>query len=213
MEQTLSHKANINGWETVVDQLASNEWAVRDDFIKMEEVLALRDHIDQLREEGQLKKAGIGKQLDYTIEKEVRGDFIYWVPLDTEHAVLSSVLSRLTEFRDYINRTCYLGLKSYETHLTSYPKGSFYKIHKDRFRQAAHRVLSFVLYLNPEWTPQSGGELVIYPEREAPVSILPQAGRLAVFKSELDHEVKICHAQRYSMTGWMLDTLPGTTFL
>lgn len=200
-------------WDSTIDELAENEWSVKDHFISREEAIQLKDYIDLLREEGRMKKAGIGKMQDFTIEKEVRGDFIHWIPQSVDNPLLQAVLSEIADFKNELNRTCFLGLKSFETHLTSYPQGSFYKIHKDRFRHHAHRVISFVLYLNPDWDASKGGELVIYPEGQAPVTILPQAGRLAVFKSELDHEVKVCHAQRYSMTGWMLDTLPGTTFL
>ena len=197
----------------MIDGLATSGWSFIDQFISTEEAKELKGYIDFLRKRGEMKKAGIGKLQDYTVEEEVRGDFIHWVPAIVEQPVLQKVLSKITGLQHQLNRTCYLGLKTYETHLTSYPQGTFYKIHKDRFRHHAHRVISFVLYLNPDWDASKGGELVIYPENSNPVSILPQAGRLAVFKSELDHEVKVCHAQRYSLTGWMLDTLPGTTFL
>lgn len=200
-------------WDPLVDQLAEHHYAILDHFLPLQDVILIRDYIMQLQNEGQFKKAGIGKLQDFSIEKEVRGDFIHWLAQNEDHPLLRKIMGSLIDLQNYLNRTCFLGLKSFETHLTSYPAGTFYKIHKDRFRHHAHRVISFVLYLNPDWDASKGGELVIYPEGQAPVTILPQAGRLAVFKSELDHEVKVCHAQRYSMTGWMLDTLPGTTFL
>ena len=45
------------------------------------------------------------------------------------------------------------------------------------------------------------------------ISIEPVYNRLAVFKSELLHEVVPCHKTRYSVTTWLKDQLNEVTFL
>jgi SM-20-related protein len=105
-----------------------------------------------------------------------------------------------------------LGLKDFECHFAIYPENTFYKKHIDRFQQNAHRVLSFVLYLNENWQKGDGGELGIYPDKEEHI-VEPVAGRLILFRSEILHEVLLSHKERISLTGWMLDKDMSLTFL
>jgi len=66
-------------------------------------------------------------------------------------------------------------------------------------------VVSMVIYLNPNWQPGDGGELRLYPSDGSVINIAPKAGTLALFLSELEHEVLPTLKPRYSITGWMLD--------
>jgi SM-20-related protein len=90
--------------------------------------------------------------------------------------------------------------------LALYPPGAFYAKHIDQHRGQSGRVLSWVLYLNPEWREEWGGQLRLYePERpELPMAeIFPRAGRLVVFASdEVPHEVRPTDETRASLTGW-----------
>jgi SM-20-related protein len=72
----------------------------------------------------------------------------------------------------------------------------------DTFKNSDDRVVSTVLYLNYNWQPPHGGELCLYPPNENVQKIEPLAGRLVLFESVLPHEVLVCHAPRYSITGW-----------
>lgn len=86
-----------------------------------------------------------------------------------------------------------------------YKKGDFYKKHLDSFRGNANRMVTTVLYLNPNWHPDWGGELVIYSEDSSQVlaKILPEMGKLVVFMSEqIPHEVLPTLHPRVSVTGW-----------
>jgi SM-20-related protein len=60
------------------------------------------------------------------------------------------------------------------------------KWHSDAFKGEANRVLSLVLYLNPRWTMEDGGELVINQNDQDfdGVKVIPLLGTLAVFLSE-----------------------------
>ena len=103
-------------------------------------------------------------------------------------------------------------------HYTMYPKGAYYKRHLDQFKTNDNRRLTFLCYLNEDWTEKDGGTLRLYTEdkqkREQAIDILPVAGRFVCFCSDLlEHEVLVCHRERYSLTGWLLNQSSELTFL
>ena len=61
-----------------------------------------------------------------------------------------------------INRALFMGLFDFECHYSHYAPGDFYKRHVDAFKGESNRVLSTVLYLNPDWQSEDAGELVMY---------------------------------------------------
>lgn len=198
--------------EQIATGLAEKGYALVDHFLTQEEVSFFVNHIESLEEEGSLRQAGIGKQLHHQVDKSIRKDFIKWISESEALPETTAFLSKINALKDYLNRTCFLGIKGFECHFAKYPEGAFYKKHVDRFKQNAHRVISVVCYLNPNWQPQDGGELGLYLPDES-LEIAPMGGRLICFKSELLHEVKLAHTPRYSITGWMLDQEPTLTFL
>ena len=117
--------------------------------------------------------------------------------------------SKINDFIEYLNLTCYMGIEESEFHYAIYPEGTFYQKHVDAFKNDDRRTLSIVLYLNDEeWKDEFGGQLTLYLSDENKVEkeldILPLAGRLAVFDSKtIPHEVKTVHRPRYSITGWL----------
>lgn len=197
----------------IAEGLSDEGWFVLPEFVSKEDALAIRDQAMAFREDGEFRRAGIGKQVEYQKDKDIRGDEILWVDRDHLTPETSRYLERMENLKIYLNQTCYLGIRDYEVHFAVYPKGTFYARHSDRFRHNAHRVISFVLYLNPDWERADGGQLMIYPESGKPIEILPEAGKLVCFRSEIEHEVLECHRSRYSLTGWLLDTAVGLTFL
>jgi SM-20-related protein len=84
--------------------------------------------------------------------------------------------------------------------------GAFYKKHLDAFRGEANRVLSVLVYLNPGWLPEDGGELLIYSDTQANeviTRVTPAFGTVVVFLSEeFPHEVLLAKRPRYSIAGW-----------
>ena len=87
-----------------------------------------------------------------------------------------------------------------------YPPGSFYRKHLDQFRGVAHRKVSAILYLNPAWSVDDGGELRLYlePAGEGEYrDIAPLGGTLVCFRSDrFHHEVLPTRRERRSLTGW-----------
>lgn len=178
-----------------------------DNFLSPDEVQQLAKRLRERREQGQFRAAGIGNQ-NTTVEKQIRGDEILW--LDEADAVPEEMafLNRIGEFVQYVNRTCYLGLRDYEFHYALYPAGAFYKRHLDQFRTDSRRRLSVICYLNSDWQESDGGQLALYlPSENGPeqtVTLAPLGGRLVCFESgQLEHEVLPATRERLSVTGWL----------
>jgi SM-20-related protein len=74
----LSETLQINLDKAATD-LRTNGFAVFDDFLSFIEVHSILDTIDKKKVNGEFKKAGIGKESDFQIKKQVRGDLIRWI--------------------------------------------------------------------------------------------------------------------------------------
>lgn len=198
--------------DLAIDQISESGYFIWDDFASAQEVQELVQLADYYSESGNFKKAGIGKQALFQLDKNTRGDYIHWLDYDNTNQNIIDFLNRIEGLKKSLNETCYLGLKDFETHFAIYPENTFYKRHVDRFQQNSHRVISFVLYLNQNWKADHGGELALYVEDKTEI-VQPLGGRLILFRSELEHEVLLAHKKRYSITGWMLDKDMSLTFL
>ncbi len=203
--------------DSVADSLALNSYAIIDNFLSDEEALDCLDVLQENKEEGNFKKAGIGTLGMHQIDKTIRGDEIKWLDNQNLSSASQVYMDQVGAMMRYFNRTLFLSLKDFECHFAHYPSGTFYKRHLDLLKLSDHRKLSFVLYLNPNWKEGDGGELLLYLQEngeEKTVTVNPILGRLVVFRSEiLEHEVALAHKSRHSITGWMLDQYKGTTFL
>lgn len=196
-----------------IDRLAFAGWASIDGFLSPDEVKALLQRFQTLERDGNFQQAGIGKLQHHTVDRSVRGDYIYWLGSPADNVAEQELLERINTLLVLLNRTCFLGLRDMEVHMAHYPPGTFYRRHRDRFVQLPHRIISLVIYLNEGWAPSDGGELIIVDEAGAEHTVAPLAGRLVLFKSELEHEVCTTKVDRYSVTGWLLDQPVGLTFL
>lgn len=200
--------------ETISAGIVEKGYAVVDNLLSDIALQSIAARFEELQQEDEFAKAGIGKQVNFTIDKVVRGDFIRWIDPSDEQAPVFKLYEYINELVQNLNRTCFLGIKDYETHYAFYPEGRGYQMHRDRFKNNPHRIVSFVFYLNENWQEGDGGELVLYnEEKEAIETISPKANRLAVFLSETLHEVKNCNNERRSITGWLLDVPTALTFL
>ncbi|MBL7944265.1 MAG: 2OG-Fe(II) oxygenase [Flavobacteriales bacterium] len=171
-------------------------------FLSAQQCGAIIHFMDGQESMGVFRDAAIGKGSGEAVNKSQRGDKISWVD-GSECPELTRFQEEMDAIRIEFNRNFYLGIDHFEFHLTRYPPGTFYKRHSDRHQTGSPRVVSFVLYLNPGWEPADGGELVIYRENVAPLYIEPRLGTLAMFLSEIEHEVLTTNKTRSSITGWM----------
>ncbi|WP_460982540.1 2OG-Fe(II) oxygenase [Spirosoma fluminis] len=194
-------------FEPIIDSITTDGYGIHDNFLTADEVTALATRLRERRQAGQFRAAAIGNQ-QVTVESQIRGDEILWLDADTATPEETAFLQRIGEFVDYVNQTCYLGLRDYEFHYALYPPGTFYKRHLDQFRSDSRRKLSVICYLNTDWQESDGGQLALYvPEpdgTEKTLTIAPLGGRLVCFESgRLEHEVLPATRERLSVTGWL----------
>lgn len=183
------------------EELGFLEWR---NFITEKTAMDIRLELEELEQKEQFRPAAIGKDTNTKVDSDQRSDFIRWIDPPSAGPATALFLSALQDLITDLNRNFYLGIRDFECHYTHYPPGSFYKRHRDRHHSGSHRIVSFVLYLNKEWTENDGGQLCIYADSETLASISPQLATLAVFLSDKEHEVLITQRDRMSITGWML---------
>tara|TARA_R110001599_G_scaffold353459_1_gene592387 strand:+ start:84981 stop:85643 length:663 start_codon:yes stop_codon:yes gene_type:complete len=160
---------------------------------------------------GQFAPAGIGRAGDKVLDHTVRRDRISWITGDVPAS--EQWLQWAESLQRNLNQQLYLGLFSFESHFAHYRPGDFYQRHLDAFKGEGNRILSLVLYLNPQWHAEDGGELVLYPGQSEPggVRVPPAHGTLALFLSEdFEHEVLPARRDRFSIAGWFRLNSSGT---
>lgn len=154
--------------------------------------------------------AGIGRDTLHQTDRFVRTDKTLWI--DAGHPATAAYLEWAEQLRRELNRRLFLGLFDFECHFAWYPAGAYYRRHVDAFKGDTNRVLTVVLYLNPNWSTADGGELLLYRgDAGQPVErVLPAYGQMAIFLSEdFPHEVVAARRSRYSLTGWFRVHGPG----
>eukprot|EP00928_Gymnodinium_smaydae_P018551 TRINITY_DN17060_c0_g1_i1.p2 TRINITY_DN17060_c0_g1~~TRINITY_DN17060_c0_g1_i1.p2 ORF type:complete len:300 (+),score=85.10 TRINITY_DN17060_c0_g1_i1:80-979(+) len=82
--------------------------------------------------------------------------------------------------------------------------GGCFPWHYDNAGKPSRRTVTCVVYLNPDWKPGDGGELVLCPFLEREVVIPPLMGRAALFRSDrILHRVLPASAERFCFTIWL----------
>jgi SM-20-related protein len=191
-------------YERIISDISTQKYSIIDNFFSVEEVLVIRESLIEKYKEDEFKKSAIGNRVNEVIKKAIRGDVILWIDELSANSAESLFFKKINDFKDYLNRTCFMGINQKEFHYAIYPKGTYYKRHLDTFQNDDRRKLSIVCYLNNEdWQPENGGELVLYLENEEKV-IYPFLGKMVIFESQLlEHEVKPVNTPRLSITGWL----------
>ncbi|WP_269531313.1 2OG-Fe(II) oxygenase [Chitinimonas sp. BJYL2] len=191
----------------LINSLANEGWAICDDFLCADEVRALRQEGERRLVAGEFHRAGVGRGSAQQIRDDIRGDAVRWLdphaPSDAERCYWSRIESLKCE----LNRQLFLGIREGEFHYASYPVGSFYQRHIDRFRDDDARTVSVVCYLNDAWETTHGGQIRLWlgasPNDEY-LDISPIGGRLVLFMSDrFWHAVQPANRVRWSLTGWM----------
>ena len=193
----------IEGWvDQACDALVEHGWYQRAHALPLDLINALRADLDALTEGDRLKRAGIGREQEFQIDRHVRRDWISW--LTHRRPAQAEFLDAAESLRVALNRRLFLALFEFEAHLALYPPGAFYRRHFDSFKGQANRIVSLVLYLNPVWRTGDGGELVLYAPDDPNAEIAriePRAGTLVLFMSE-EIEVLPTTTDRASIAGW-----------
>lgn len=201
--------APVGPW--AVDRIASalrqSDWCVTGRVLPDDLYAGLLAQAREL-DASRMKAAGIGRETDHVLDGRVRRDRIRWIR--GESSLELSWLAWAESLRLALNRRLLLGLFSFESHFARYGPGDFYRQHVDAFRNqpltaGSQRVVSFVLYLNPDWGRDDGGELLLHEEtgRDVVWQVVPRGGTAVVFLSDrVPHEVLAARRERISIAGW-----------
>lgn len=193
-------------FENIANDLQQQGWSACDDLIAPAIVADLRQEALVQWQQGEFNPAGVGRGKDRIIDQTIRSDKVSWLTQEHTSPAQAIYWQTIEQLRATLNRRLYLGLVDFEAHLSVYLPGDRYRRHVDQFRGASLREVSVILYLNDDWQPASGGELLLYSDRQSRTPLqrfYPAAGKLVVFMSaDFPHEVLPATRQRLSMTGW-----------
>lgn len=186
----------------IADDIEAQGYSIRHGALPATIADSLLTHQRSL-DDDMYSNAGVGRGSDYLQTGFVRTDDICWINGNSPAG--RDWLAWTSQLQSFLNRRLLLGLFSFESHFAHYAPGAYYKRHYDAFRGDTNRVLSVVTYLNPGWTNEDAGELVLYADDEDRVGtrIVQLHGTVALFLSEeFPHEVLPANRDRYSVAGW-----------
>ena len=182
-------------------------WTTTPGFMGMADSQRLRSECETAFEKGDFRRAGVGRGGNLEVREEIRRDHVMWIEPGRTSVEQTALLGTLEDLRLALNRRFFLGLFEFEGHFAIYPEGAFYKPHLDRHAGTSDRIVTVILYLNPDWQPGDGGELKLWTtadSKEGPFQIIePRMGTVVCFMAgEFWHEVLPAKKTRMSITGW-----------
>jgi SM-20-related protein len=141
----------------IADAISRDGYSLTDGAVPPAMLDALFVHLCGLTD-AELSRAGVGREKDFQLNRFVRTDETCW--LEAGHPASAAFLGWMEQLRLGLRQRLFLGLFDYEAHYARYAPGAFYRKHRDAFADgASNRVLSTVLYLNPGWKAEDGGEI------------------------------------------------------
>ncbi|WP_366183636.1 2OG-Fe(II) oxygenase [Flavobacterium ovatum] len=192
-----------NSFEALIASYIENKVGICEHFLNDALVNNLKQNLFSLKEQSLLMEAGTGNSEAVSYDSAVRSDSIYWLDKKHNNVFENEFFDQIDAFVSYLNESCYTGITGYEFHYSLYEKGDFYLKHLDQFKSNPSRKYSMISYLNSNWQPVDGGELLIHQENNLQ-KISPTQGKTVFFKSdELLHEVLVTQNTRMSITGWL----------
>lgn len=192
-----------NEFETLISSFIEHKIGIATNFLTISLANELKKNLLNLNNQQQLFKAGTGNKKDINQSIKVRSDVIYWLDKEHNNKAENDFFIQIESFIKYLNMNCYSGIVDYEFHYSLYEIGCFYVKHIDQFKNDSKRSFSMISYLNNNWQPNDGGELMIYKESSIQ-KITPNEGKTILFKSnEMPHEVLLTNQPRMSVTGWL----------
>ena len=189
---TLPKSWNI---DQILDDLDQHGFAIIDDAYS-------NDYVHQLVDEctsnlNRFREAAIQNG----VMSNIRSDHILWINENLEIAQYH--IDTLKQLAQLLNRHFYLGIKDVEAHFACYNAGEFYALHRDNPQNKNGRMLSTVYYLHEQWQDDWGGELHLQDKNNLWHTLKPRPNRIAMFQSDLLHEVLEAKQQRLSITAWL----------
>ncbi|MDH0564870.1 2OG-Fe(II) oxygenase [Acinetobacter courvalinii] len=181
--------------EQILDDLNEFGFALIDDVYSNEYVHSLvhecSSHLEQFRAAG----------VQNGVVSHIRSDHILWI--EGQLPIAQRHIQTLEHLSKSLNQAFYLGIKEVEAHFACYRSGEFYALHRDNPQQKNDRIISTVFYLHEAWQEDWGGQLRLQDKNGQWHIIQPSPNRLAIFQSDLLHEVLRSKQQRLSITAWL----------
>jgi len=194
--------------DEIVECLATDGYAIVPGFLPLAVARDLREEVLAYWQEGELKRAAVGRGEGKRLVAELRTDSIQWIDPQSLSVSQKIYWDNMQLLQQQVNRRLFLGLFDYEAQMARFSPGGYYKPHLDRHQQTQARVLSAVTYLDEDWQEEEGGALRLYLDPALGVDgpyrdIYPEAGKLVLFLAgEFWHEVRVAQRPRHSVTGW-----------
>lgn len=135
------------------------------------------------------------------VVSNIRSDHILWINENLEYA--QQHIQALNALAQEFNRAFYSGIQDVEAHFACYNAGEYYALHRDNPQGKNGRVISAVYYLHENWQADWGGELRLQDKNDKWHIVQPEPNRIALFQSDLLHEVLKAKHQRLSITAWL----------
>lgn len=135
------------------------------------------------------------------VVSNIRSDHILWINENLEYA--QQHIQALNALAQEFNRAFYSGIQDVEAHFACYNAGEYYALHRDNPQGKNGRVISAVYYLHENWQADWGGELRLQDKNDKWHIVQPKPNRIALFQSDLLHEVLKAKHQRLSITAWL----------
>jgi len=194
---SLPQAFNLQSWnlDQVLNDLNEFGFALIDQVYSDEYVHALAhectSHLAEFRAAG----------IQNGVVSHIRSDHILWI--DGQLPIAQQHLQTLEHLSQALNQAFYLGIKEVEAHFACYNAGEFYALHRDNPQQKNDRMISTVFYLHESWQEDWGGQLRLQDKKNQWHIIQPVPNRLAIFQSDVLHEVLLSKQQRLSITAWL----------
>ncbi|MHA3049191.1 2OG-Fe(II) oxygenase [Acinetobacter sp. ANC 4639] len=192
MAETLSNLWDIN---KIINDLDNTGFSVIDQAYSEEYLQSV--HQECMHHLNEFRDAAIQNG----VVSQIRSDHILWIndnlPIAEQH------VTTLMHLAQELNQAFFFGIREVEAHFACYNAGEFYALHRDNPQKKNDRMISAVLYLHPEWHEDWGGQLRLQDKLQNWHILEPKPNRIALFQSDLLHEVLAAKQQRLSITAWM----------
>ncbi|MHA3055773.1 2OG-Fe(II) oxygenase [Acinetobacter sp. ANC 4633] len=192
MAETLSNLWDIN---KIINDLDNTGFSVIDQAYSEEYLQSV--HQECMHHLNEFRDAAIQNG----VVSKIRSDHILWIndnlPIAEQH------VTTLMHLAQELNQAFFFGIREVEAHFACYNAGEFYALHRDNPQKKNDRMISAVLYLHPEWHEDWGGQLCLQDKQQNWHILEPKPNRIALFQSDLLHEVLAAKQQRLSITAWM----------
>lgn len=181
--------------DQIIEDLDQKGFSIIDAAYSQEYIYALVNecmmHLNQFREAA----------IQNGVVSTIRSDHILWIDAQLQQAQIH--VNALQGLAEQLNQAFYLGIRDIEAHFACYNAGEFYALHRDNPQGKNGRMISSVFYLHEDWQSDWGGELRLQDKYDQWHIIVPKPNRIALFQSDLLHEVLEAKQQRLSITAWL----------